>query len=115
MIWLLLACTATEDSAPSECAHEPALTWANFGEAYMVQYCDACHASTLPAEKREGAPLGIDFDTYQGVLDFADRVAVRAVPDDADMPPGGGPSEGERANLAEWLDCQVAADLEALK
>lgn len=31
------------------------------------------------------------------------------------MPPGGGPSEEERARLGEWLDCQVAADIEALK
>ena len=115
MIWLLLACTTAEDSTPSVCAHDPTLTWDNFGNGYVTQFCNACHASTLPAELREGAPMGIDFDTYQGVLDYADRIEVRTVPEGADMPPGGGPSEEERARLGEWLDCQVAADIEALK
>lgn len=108
MIFLLLACTSGEDSAT--CTREPALDWDNFGHPLMNQYCTGCHASTWPEEKREGAPLGIDFDTYAGVLAYADQIATTAVPDDASMPPGGGPTADERALLGEWLSCGVAAD-----
>jgi uncharacterized membrane protein len=99
----------------SACGHEPALDWDNFGQPFMTQYCTGCHASTWPEERREGAPLGVDFDTYSGVLEWAERIDARSVPDDADMPPGGGPSAEERALLAEWLSCRVADDAAELE
>jgi uncharacterized membrane protein len=67
----------------------------------------------MGAGDRHDAPLGVDFDTYQGVLDHADRIAVRD--GDGTMPPGGGPSEEEHARLAEWIACGVAADRERLE
>lgn len=112
MIWLI-ACAVADSGGV--CAREPELDWDRFGHGFMTQYCTGCHASTWPASVREGAPLGVDFDTYAGVLAYADRIEARSVPADADMPPGGGPSEEERALLHEWLTCAVAADLQRLE
>ena len=92
------------------CRRDPPLTWDSFGRALMTRQCTPCHSSLLPADQREGAPPTINFDTYQDVLDHADRIAATAVPDDGTMPPGGGPSAEERAMLDEWLRCEVAAD-----
>lgn len=111
---LLLAC-AMEEPVDTGCAHEPELTWANFGEPFMIQYCNGCHATTQPEALREGAPLSVNFDSYSGVLAQAERIVARAVPADATMPPGGGPSAEERALLGEWLGCAVAADAAELE
>lgn len=97
------------------CSREPPLTWANFGAGFTQKHCLACHSSLLPAELREGAPMGVDFDTYEAVIQWRDRIDARSVPADGGMPPGGGPSEEERALLAEWLACEVAEDAAQLE
>ena len=116
-LWVLLhGCAAlrADDSAGAQCRRDPPLTWDNFGHGFLTKHCLACHSSLVPEGAREGAPVGVDFDTYGSVLTWADRIAARAVADDADMPPGGGPSVEERANLSEWLGCGVAADAQAV-
>ena len=65
-------------------------------------------------DARKGAPIGVDFNTYAGVLEFSDRIGARSLWDTPTMPPGGGPDLEERARLEEWLQCEVAADRAAL-
>lgn len=109
-IWLLVACTSTgEDSAT--CDREPALDYDNFGSGFLERHCNGCHSSLLPESHREDAPVGVDFDTYGDVLDWAERIEARAVGEDASMPPGGGPTDEEKAMLAEWLECAVFPDV----
>lgn len=105
---LLAACTGkgVEDSG-GPCARSPALTYDNFGHGFLNQYCNGCHSSIVPDDHREGAPPSVNFDTYEGVLTWADRVQARAVSDDASMPPGGGPGTEDRALLDEWITCTV--------
>lgn len=98
------------DTGTGPCVHDPPLSYENFGEQFITQNCTACHSIYLPEERREGAPLSVNLDTYSDVLEFADRIAARSVGDDATMPPGGGPTTEERARLAEWLSCEVATD-----
>ena len=93
---------------------DPSLNYANFGEGFMAKHCVGCHSSIQPADLREGAPVGIDLNTYADVITWAERIEARAVDPDAGMPPGGGPSEEERALLNEWLYCGVYPDVEAL-
>ena len=50
---------------------------------------------------------GVNFDTYEGVLTWVERIQARAVADDASMPPGGGPGSEDRALLDEWITCTV--------
>lgn len=115
---LLLACGDADDDsgvAAGDCDRAPALTYDNFGKGFMDTHCAGCHSSLYPEDLREGAPLGVDLDTYAGVLDWHERVGARALGDSPTMPPGGGPSDEERARLAEWLACGVAEDAAALE
>lgn len=114
---LLMGCGAkAEDSAggAESCDRSPPLDWDNFGKGLMDKHCNGCHSSLVDRGARKGAPLGVDFNTYAGVLEFADRVAARSLGDAPTMPPGGGPDPEERAQLEEWLRCEVAADKAAL-
>ena len=108
----LVACGSKGSDSGGTCDRVPPLSYDNFGAGLLELHCTGCHGSQVPTERREGAPADVNFDTYAGVLTWADRIEVRAVPDDADMPPGGGPSAADRALLGEWLDCTVIPDAE---
>lgn len=89
------------------------LTYGNFGKPYFTTWCTNCHSSQmLPAggtdqglDGRQGAPVGIDFDSYAKIVNHADRIQIVATGKDAAMPPAGGPSFKERKKLEEWLIC----------
>lgn len=107
LLILLGGCEAEQDP----CVHEPALTYENFGRGFTNQFCAGCHSSLVPTVHRNEAPPGYDFNTYEGILLWADRIRMRAV-FDGDMPPGGGPTEAELALFDEWLLCEVMPDAE---
>jgi hypothetical protein len=102
------------DSDAVVCSHDPAFDWDNFGKPFMQQFCNGCHSSLVPEEYRNEAPLGVDFDTYEGVLEDRVKIRLRAAPDAPGMPPGGGPTHQQYLDLQEWLDCKVDPDGEAL-
>ncbi len=104
-----VSCGSSDDTA-AVCTFEPPLTYDNYGKAYLDQYCNGCHSSLLPEGHRRNAPIGIDFDTYSGVLFWAERIVARATGDAPTMPPGGGPAANEVTVFKEWLECQVATD-----
>lgn len=87
------------------CPPDSALTWENFGDSFMRNWCTACHASALSGASRGGAPLGVDFDELDGVRAEAERIWARGADDNNTMPPAGVPPEAERALLGEWLAC----------
>ena len=63
IVALLLACSGPADTA-SQCVEDSGgghPTWSNFGEAFFLTYCDACHAADSP--NRFDAPLNVTFDT----------------------------------------------------
>ena len=91
--------------AAAPCDREPPLTYENFGEPWLDQHCNGCHSSLLYQHQRTKAPLGVDFDTWQGVLDHAGRIDVRV--SDGTMPPAAGPTEEERRLFDEWMQCEV--------
>ena len=114
---LLAGCGAkAQDSAAAEgdCDRHPPLDWDNFGKGLMDKHCNGCHSSLVDRGARKGAPLGVDFNTYAGVLEFSDRIAARAIGEAPTMPPGGGPDPEELARLDEWLRCEVAMDRAAI-
>lgn len=109
MILLLLACGAAADSAaPGACDRQPSLTYANWGQGYLERYCNGCHSAHIATDQRNGAPTGVDFDDYEGVLRYSDRILARSL--DGTMPPGGGPTEAELTMLQEWSACALAHD-----
>lgn len=97
------------------CPAMSTLTYESFGKPFMEKYCTSCHASTLTGDARQGAPLYHDFDSKDGILAVADHVELKAAsgPDATNelMPIGSGPkpTKAERAQLGEWLACELAA------
>jgi uncharacterized membrane protein len=80
------------------------LTYDAFGEGFMANHCQGCHASA--ATERNGAPSNYIFDTHDQVIAHRDRIFARAAGDNDSMPPGpDDPPDAERAQLAEWLAC----------
>ena len=105
-----------ETAAPADTAapaYDPACeevyTWTTVGAPFVYTWCTPCHAVGLAEEDRQGAPLGVDFDTYDDVVQWISRIEDRALSTDPDawMPPAGGPSEEELAVVAAWIACGV--------
>jgi hypothetical protein len=128
LAFLLVGCTSAAPSAPTDTVcpdPDPGLTWENFGQKFMADYCTMCHSSTLPHAQRNGAPFAHDYDTLKTVLYIPDHIDMDAGSGPAShntrMPPGrcpstpGGPldrdcdkpTDEERTNLSLWLACEV--------
>ncbi len=104
MILFLLACGDTGgDSADAFCHDVPRLEWENFGDGFITQNCQPCHAST--AVDRYGAPADVTFDDEDETLAWTERILARAAGDDPDMPPAGGVDDTDREKLEIWLTC----------
>ncbi len=116
LVWSVwgIAGMGCQELEPSDCLRTPPLSYETFGQGFLEKNCTGCHSSLLPEAQRNDAPLGVDFDSYAGVVQWADRIADRAVDASSTMPPGGGPTEEDRAMLSEWLSCQVQPDAEAV-
>jgi hypothetical protein len=114
VISMMAACEKGEETDLPECSHDPELTWDNFGSPFMQQFCNGCHSSLVPPENRNDAPIGVNFDTYHGVLEY--RYQIRSVTnaEAPSMPPGGGPTVDQYADLLEWMDCKVDPDGDTL-
>jgi hypothetical protein len=89
---------------PDQCATSY-LGYDNFGAPFMNNWCRGCHSSDVPKGMRQNAPIDVNFDTAANVTEFEERIRIRATGDKATMPPAGGPTEEERALLAEWIAC----------
>ena len=80
------------------------LTYQNFGEPFMANWCNGCHSSGLPSGMRQLAPADVNFDTLAEIRAQSVAILVTTVTD-VTMPPEGGPSDDERALLSQWMDC----------
>jgi uncharacterized membrane protein len=89
---------------PDACATS-FLTYENFGGLFVSSWCRGCHSSALPDGMRQKAPAAVNFDDADQVRTWGPRIAVRAASVEPTMPPAGGPTDEERALLAEWITC----------
>jgi len=95
---------AVDSGAVSECdSGIPALNWDNFGEGFLLENCQSCHAGS--SQSRYDAPEEVTFDNKTQVWYWADRILARATGDEADMPPAGGVSDDDKQRLEWWLAC----------
>lgn len=109
---VLGACAPGETYEEARCIEGTALTWENFGQSFMLRYCNTCH--TEGAVDRHGAPEGFDFPDVAAVRKHAAHIYDRSAGDNASMPPGpDDPPIEERDQLAEWLSCGAPADGDA--
>jgi uncharacterized membrane protein len=96
--------TTVETAVVSECdSGIPALTWDNFGQGFLLENCQSCHAGS--AQNRHDAPEKVTFDNKAQAWYWAERILARALGDEADMPPAGGVSEDDKQRLEWWLTC----------
>jgi uncharacterized membrane protein len=107
LLLLGLACGGQEAKENEEtggpCADLPVLTWDNFGQGFLIENCQACHASSSP--NRNGAPEDVTFDTEEQALAWADAILATAGGEAPRMPPEGGVSDDDRQRLEIWLNC----------
>lgn len=105
--WMLVlsACgeALPEAAMVDDCDEGPVVTWANFGQGFLVENCQACHATTSP--NRQGAPDTVVFDTEEDAWAWSERILARAGGDPATMPPQGGTTADDRTRLELWLTC----------
>jgi hypothetical protein len=119
----LLAACSPDFPLPAELIPQPApgacetLTYDNFGAAFFYRYCLLCHHEDNVGDRaRFDAPTGINFNRLSGIRQFLARIRLRAGIQ-GDMPPRllpvPQPTEAERVQLIEWLDCgaPTAAEL----
>jgi cytochrome c5 len=106
MRWVLLLLVACAEQ-PMELDDLPCpttgttLTYENFGERFMGENCNTCHATS-----KSGAPSSYKFTTLDLVKKHKGRIFIRAAGPNTTMPPGpDDPPESERDQLAEWLAC----------
>ena len=111
LIWLLVfhfGCdqkdTAVDSAESSACeTGTPSLSWDNFGEGFLLENCQPCHAGN--AQNRFEAPEEVTFDNKAQAWYWAERILARATGEDADMPPAGGVSDDDKQRLEWWLTC----------
>lgn len=92
------------------CPPDSFLSFENIGGPFLLDHCKGCHSKALPADMRQDAPPGVDFDTLADVREWAPRIWMRAADQNDTMPPVGAPGPEERALLGEWLACGAPLD-----
>jgi uncharacterized membrane protein len=107
MIWWLLACNGKEesvvDTAAEHCKEVPLVNYDNFGQGFMTENCQGCHATTTP--NRYGAPEEVFFDSVEDCWRWKERILTRSLGEEATMPPNGGVDADDRTRLGWWLIC----------
>ena len=98
-MFALLAAACGEDLPDVDCdTADPR----PFAEVTLLVGCTGCHATTLGEGSRNGAPLGIDYDTYEAAVASA-KVGVESVYAGR-MPPVGAP-EPDKEIFYAWALC----------
>ena len=96
--------TGTADPADVlDCEDQPLLNWTNFGQGFLIQYCNGCHHSDTP--DRYGAPDEAVFDSVDLVWDQKGSILSVSTGESPRMPPNGGASDLDRRMLEIWLNC----------
>ena len=101
LFWALAACGSPETCDPDR------VSWERTARPVLTTWCTPCHAAAVPAEERQGAPLGLDFDTHAGAAAAAAGIAARLDTDAPTMPPGGAMPEPDRLALLDWIACDA--------
>ncbi|HTE52083.1 MAG TPA: hypothetical protein VK698_14620 [Kofleriaceae bacterium] len=86
------------------------LTYEDFGQPFVEQFCLRCHSESVEGDDRQDAPADHNFDTQFECEALAEHMDQKAGsgPDATNdsMPPSAPrPSDEQRAMLSEWLAC----------
>lgn|ERR1035438_4474334 len=75
------------DAAAANCA-PPQFTYANFGKAFLIKYCNACHGFTQQ-DMQASPSIFIDVAVTSTYMPLSSTV----------------PTSAERTDLGDWLTC----------
>jgi len=110
---LLAACSSNDpqdepDSSPppaNTCPPPAEVPTFSDLESGILPICRECHSASVTGDARQGAPPGIDFDTYEQFANAGESAAYlvryRIMP----FPNGDGPTEEQRKELYDWVAC----------
>jgi uncharacterized membrane protein len=101
-----------EQPTGSTCPTGSTLNYQNFGQSFMTTFCTRCHGSGVTGAQRQDAPIGLDYDSVQGVrahlAEIDSHAAAGPSAINTAMPPSDPrPSEAQRRQLGEWLACSA--------
>jgi hypothetical protein len=118
---VLTACDGGENPEPSdgidsgtertsliegrECPPDNTTTYTNTGGPILISWCITCHSSHVPADQRQRATVGVNFDTVNGINEQLLRIYARAGDDNKTMPPVDSLTADERRRLGDWIAC----------
>ncbi len=74
-----------------------------FSDVAAFASCNGCHSSAVTGADRQGAPVNIDFDTYDSAVANIDK-AMEEVAEGA-MPPNGALATADADALYAWGQC----------
>ncbi len=101
------AVPGTDDTSGPDASDCDWMTWHNVGEPFFTTWCTACHSSELESpdevEKRQGAPVDCNLDSYAGVVAKAPDIQAKLMA--GSMPPTGTPSADSKSAVLQWLEC----------
>ena len=106
-----VACDSDDDSPSGNTSETLSceVGYEDFAGPFVLNWCVGCHSSALVGEsERKKAPDGVDFDTLEGLRQWAPNIRVNVVEFEI-MPPLGGPSREERDLFGKWIDCGMPA------
>lgn len=100
-------CASPVDDAGSHDAGPPRdgggeVTYCDGIKPLLEANCTRCHSSSKEGPDRNGAPEGVNFDSYDGIS--ARKDAAREMVTAGAMPPTGPLPEDDQALFAEWVD-----------
>ena len=95
--------SACAPQAPSvECA---TATVVPYSQLTILSLCTGCHSSTVTGNKRDGAPGGVNYDSYAAAKAEASSGAAQV--NAGEMPPPGEaqPTADQKDALYSWAAC----------
>ena len=78
------------------------VTYTQHVKPVLDQYCAFCHGTGVTGAARQGAPPGIDMDTYDTAVATSERSNVRIQA--GTMPPAGPLTAYDRDLFQKWVD-----------
>jgi hypothetical protein len=79
-----------------------------------VKWCTGCHSSWLPDGERAGAPIGVDFNSLNGIETPLQRIYARSADGNTTMPPIAAITDEERTRVGDWITCGAPGLTEAV-
>ena len=96
-------CGQKQDPVGSDAGIDGPVGYAQQIKPILDANCIRCHAAGLQGTRRNGAPPGFDYDSYEPAQATAERANAQI--QSGSMPAGSGPlSDGDKGLFQAWID-----------